>query len=80
MDSNLQKVAEMIKKTFHKKEQVDCFDGCVLYVNEHCIGVRAACVKEIGDKFINIKSLLDDISKDVKSIKDDLGLNGSNKG
>lgn len=58
MDAKLQKVADMIKKTLHTKSQVDCFDGCVLYIDEHCTGIRNSCMAEMNNKFTEIKDSL----------------------
>lgn len=76
MNGKLQKVAKMIKKTFHSKDQNDCFDGCVLYMEEYYSSMRVECMGNIESKFIDIKGVLETMSGDVKAIKEDLGLNG----
>jgi hypothetical protein len=76
MNSQLQKVAEMIRKTFHTKDQNDCFDGCILYLEENCIAIRAECMKSIEAKFESIDNKLKNISKGVVDIKKEIGLNG----
>jgi len=58
MNSKLQKVAVMIKKTFHTKDQIDCFDGCIMYVEEQCTGLRNECVKGMESKFTEIQKSL----------------------
>ena len=62
MNGNLEKVAIMIKKTFRTKAQIDCFDGCILYVEKHCEGVRASCVTDMNNKFKEIQDTLKDIN------------------
>lgn len=77
MNKQLEKVAEMIKKTFRTKRQEDCFDGCTLYIEEHCTAVRLECVKNLEDKFDKIDKKLEIIKNDVKDIKNEVGLNGN---
>lgn len=76
MNEQLEKVAKMIKKTFHTKNQEDCFNGCTLYVEEHCTTVRAECTKGLEDKFEKIDKKLETISRCVKDIKKVVGVNG----
>lgn len=80
MNGQLQKVAEMIKKTFHTKQQNDCFDGSVLYTEEHCTITRALYTKGIETKFVEIQSQLKAIGSDIKDIKKEVGLNGTSEG
>ncbi|MHA1302209.1 MAG: hypothetical protein ACTSPI_00715 [Candidatus Heimdallarchaeaceae archaeon] len=77
MNSQLQKVAEMIKKTFHTKEQEDCFDGCILYVEEHCADARLICMKQLEEKFDKIDKKLDNIDRCTQEIKKVVGINGN---
>lgn len=77
MNIQLQKVAEMIKKTFHTKNQEDCFNGCTLYIEEHCTAIRLECTKNLENKFNKIDGKLETIIKDVRDIKNEVGLNGN---
>jgi len=61
MNSSLKKVADMIKKTM-PKSQAGCFDGCILYIEEHCSGVRADCITDMNNKFKEIQGTLKDIN------------------
>jgi hypothetical protein len=76
-ENRMQKVKEMIRKTLKTENQKDCFDVCTLYVDEHCIGVRTACILDLNNRFLELKSVLEDIQMDVKAIKKDIGLNGN---
>lgn len=80
MNGQLQKVAEMIKKTFHTKAQNDCFDGCTLFIEEHCTAVRSECTKSLEEKFGKIDDKLETIMRDVRDIKNEVGLNGTSEG
>ena len=60
MEKQLERVAEMIRTTIPKTQKV-CFDGCVLYINEHCIGVRDSCNKSMEARFKSIDAKLDKI-------------------
>jgi len=61
MTEKMQRIAEMIRKTFTTEQEKNCFDGCMLYVNEHCIGMRDSCIKELDIKFESIDKKLDKI-------------------
>jgi len=76
MNGKLQKVAAMIKKTFHTKDQEDCFDGCVLYIEENCSDLRVACMKKMDIQFDKISGKLDEMAGNIKDIKTEIGLNG----
>lgn len=76
MNDSLQKVADMIKKTFHNKAQVDCFDGCVLYIDEHCRGIRSECKQGMELKFSLIQESLKGINDKIDRI---VGTNGNTK-
>jgi len=78
MTEKMKHVKDMIRKTFRTDEELNCFDGCTLYIEEHCAGIRNACVLEMNQKFEEIKDVLDIIGRDVKAIKRDIGLNGDN--
>lgn len=60
MNSQLQRVVDMIKKTM-PADQSPCFDGCVLYINEHCMGIRSSCMEDMNIKFKAISDKLDKI-------------------
>jgi len=77
MNGQLQKVAEMIKKTFHTKNQKDCFDGGVLYIEEHCATVRVDCMKGLEEKFEKINKNLNTIKQKVIDIERVVGRNGN---
>jgi len=76
MNSNLQKVANMIKKTFHTKDQRDCFEGGILYTEEYYSNMKIECMGNIESKFIEIKGVLETMSGDIKDIKTEVGING----
>ena len=76
MNGKLKKVAEMIKKTFHTKDQTDCFDGIIMYVEEYYQDMKIICTKRLDSRFDKTEDMLKTISDDVKTIKEDLGLNG----
>lgn len=60
MEKQLERVAEMIRTTIPKTQHA-CFDGCVLYMDERCIGIRDACNKSMETKFKSIDDKLDKI-------------------
>ena len=60
MEKQLERVAEMIKISLPKTQHA-CFDGCVLYMNERCIGIRDACNKGLELRFKSIDEKLDRI-------------------
>lgn len=80
MNIQLQKVAEMIKKTFHTKQQEDCFNGCTLYIEEHCATIRSVCMKGMERRFKEVCDKLDVINSNIKDIKKEIGLNGTSEG
>jgi hypothetical protein len=65
MNGQLQKVSEMIKKTFHSQEQNDCFDGCTLYIEENCNDKQTACLNIVNKKLDSIESKIDNLRKDL---------------
>lgn len=69
METQLQKIATMIKKTFHDKSQEEVFDGCILYTEEQCKMNQSILQREIMSK-------LDKIIEDIKEIKTEIGING----
>lgn len=79
MNDRLQKVAEMIKKTFHKKEQTDCFEGCVLFVEEMCSEKMSFCIKGINkkleklDRLVVIEQKIDSLALDFDKFKTEMG-------
>jgi len=77
MNGQLQKVAAMIKKTFHTNNQKDCFDGTVLYIEEHCETVRTECMKGLEEKFDKIDKKLDIIKQKTIDIEKVVGANGN---
>lgn len=72
MGEKMKQVADLIRKTFKSDGEKNCFDGCILYINEHCVGMRDICVKEMDLKFQTIDKKLDMIIQIV-------GVNGNGK-
>lgn len=66
-ESRMEKVREMIKKTL-PKTHLPCFDGCVLFIEEHCQGVRAACIQGMESKFHDVKKEIESMNGKLDNI------------
>ena len=67
MPERLSKVEDMIKKNL-PKNSIKCFEGCVLYISEHCSGARDVCLRSIDSKFGEIQKSLENLDRKIDLI------------
>ena len=61
MEKHLEKVVQMIRKTFTTEQERNCFDGCLLYIDEHCKAKSSIYDEKYEERFKEIKEKLDTI-------------------
>jgi hypothetical protein len=73
VNGKLEEVKKMIKKTFHTKDQEDCFDGCVMYTDELCSSSSRVYIEKIDRRFDEMISTQNSIITKLDELRNDLG-------